>query len=112
MKRIIFLFSFFALVSFTFAQNNSHIRYQSGYYKPSIGRFVQPHYKTNINNTNHDNFSTKGNINNFTGQSGYRARNYSIDVYNYGSNKTIYNGLRGGQYYYNNFGNRIYVPRR
>lgn len=41
-----------------------------GYYKPSSGRYVQPHYKTSPNKTKSDNWSTKGNVNPFTGKKG------------------------------------------
>ncbi len=41
-----------------------------GYYKPSTGSYVAPHYKTTPNRTKLDNFSTKGNINPYTGKKG------------------------------------------
>jgi hypothetical protein len=41
-----------------------------GYIKPSTGRYVAPHYKTTPNKTKFDNFSTKGNVNPFTGKKG------------------------------------------
>ena len=81
-------------------------------YSRSNGTYVQPHVRTMPNNTNWDNFSTKGNYNTFTGSTGYRAKDYSIDAYNYGSGRTIYTGSRGGQYYYNSKGNKTYVPKR
>ena len=112
MKRLIFLFSFLAMASFVSAQTYSGTRYQSGYYKPSTGTYVQPHYKTNANSTNWDNFSTQGNYNPYTGSAGSRARDYSSDAYNYGGGNTIYTGSRGGQYYYNSNGNKTYVPKR
>lgn len=112
MKKLIFLFGFLAIASFASAQTNSSTRYQSGYYKPSTGTYVQPHYKTNNNSTNHDNYSTKGNTNSYTGQSGSRAKDYSSGAYNYGSGQTIQTGPKGGQYYYNSNGNKTYVPKR
>ena len=39
-------------------------------------------------------------------------RDYSSDAYNYGSGRTIYQGSKGGQFYYNNNGTRTYVPKR
>lgn len=87
------------------------VRYQQGYTK-SNGTYVQGHFKTNINGTNHDNFSTRGNYNTYTGTSGSRARDYSSGAYNYGSGRSIHTGSRGGQYYYNSNGNRTYVPKR
>ncbi len=41
-----------------------------GYYKPSTGAYVMPHYKTTPNKTKIDNFSAKGNYNPYTGKSG------------------------------------------
>ena len=41
-----------------------------GYYKPSTGRYVAPHYKTTPNRTKFDNFSTKGNYNPYSGKRG------------------------------------------
>ena len=83
----------------------------SGYTR-SNGTYVQSHVRTMPNNTNWDNFSTKGNSNPFTGSTGYRARDYSSGAYNYGTGHTIHTGSRGGQYYYNSNGNKTYVPKR
>ncbi len=44
-----------------------------GYYKPSTGRYVAPHYKTTPNRFKFDNFSTKGNYNPYTGKRGYTS---------------------------------------
>lgn len=90
---------------------SSSVRYQSGYTK-SNGTYVQPHYKTKNNNTNTDNFSTKGNYNPYNGTTGSRAKDYSNDAYNYGKGKTIQTGPKGGQYYINSNGNKTYVPKR
>ena len=90
---------------------NSSVRYQQGYYR-SNGTYVSGHYKTNSNRTNHDNYSTSGNRNTFTGSYGSRARDYTPKAYNYGSGRTIYTGSRGGQYYINSNGNKTYVPKR
>ena len=90
---------------------NSSVRYQSGYTRKD-GTYVQGHYKTTNNGTNHDNYSTRGSVNSFTGSTGSRARDYSSDAYNYGAGRTIYTGSRGGQYYINSRGNKVYVPKR
>ncbi|MDP3769976.1 MAG: hypothetical protein Q8R40_03515 [bacterium] len=42
-----------------------------GYYKPSTGSYVMPHYRTSPNSTRFDNYSTKGNYNPYTGEKGY-----------------------------------------
>ena len=83
----------------------------SGYTR-SNGTYVQSHVRTMPNNTNWDNFSTRGNSNPFTGSTGYRARDYSSSAYNYGAGHTIHTGSRGGQYYYNSNGHKTYVPKR
>lgn len=90
---------------------NSNVRYQSGYVR-SNGTYVSGHMKKVSNNTNWDNFSTRSNINTYTGAVGTRARDYSTDAYNYGSGRTIHTGSRGGQYYINSNGNKTYVPKR
>ncbi len=90
---------------------NSSVRSQSGYTR-SDGTPVRSHYKTNINETNLDNFSTKDNYNYTNGTTGTRAKDYSTDALNYGSGKTIYSGSKGGQYYINSKGNKTYVPKR
>ena len=92
-------------------ETNSNVRHQSGYIK-SDGTYVQPHYKTQSNSTNLDNFSTKDNYNSYNGKSGSRAKDYSNDAYNYGSGEQIQTGTRGGQYYINSNGNKTYVPKR
>lgn len=112
MKRILFIVGLIAAMGTAFSQTNSSYRYQSGYYRPSKGTYVQPHYKTNSNSTNWDNYSTKSNTNPWTGTSGYRARDYSSGANNYGSGRTIYTGPRGGQHYYNSNRNKTYVPKR
>lgn len=85
--------------------------YQNGYTRKD-GTYVNGHYKTRSNNTNWDNYSTQGNVNPYTGEFGTRAKDYSLDAYNYGVGQTIYTGPRGGQYYINSNGNKTYVPKR
>jgi hypothetical protein len=87
------------------------VRYQDTYQR-SNGTIVTGHYKTESNNTNWDNFSTRGNTNIYTGQMGSTAMDYSSGALNYGSGQVITTGSRGGQYYINNNGNKTYVPKR
>jgi hypothetical protein len=111
MRPIVYLclsLAFLFNVSVAAAQTT---RYQNGYYR-SNGTYVRPHYKTVPNRTNRDNYSTQGNRNGYTGTYGSRARDYSAQSYNYGRGRTIYTGPRGGQYYYNSRGNKVYVPKR
>lgn len=90
---------------------NTNSTYVNGYTK-SNGTYVQGHYRSSKNSTNHDNYSTSGNYNPYTGSAGSRAKDYSTGAYNYGSGNTIHTGSRGGQYYINSNGNKTYVPKR
>ena len=87
------------------------VRYQD-IYQRSNGTIVTGHYKTASNRTNWDNFSSRGNTNIYTGQTGSRARDYSSGALNYGSGQVIQTGSRGGQYYINSNGNKTYLPKR
>ena len=109
MKKIItFLFIAMMAVMETVAQGH---KYQRGYFRQD-GTYVTGHYKTRSDRTNHNNFSTSGNRNPYTGNAGHRARDYSNQAYNYGQGRTIHSGSRGGQYYYNSRGNKSYIPKR
>jgi hypothetical protein len=111
MKRII-LFSFFVLsLCYGISQVNFNSRNQNGYYKKN-GKYVKSHYKTQTNNTNWDNYSTKPNRNTYTGKKGYKAKDYSPAAKNYGKGRVITTGSKGGQYYINRKGNKTYVPKR
>ena len=50
-----------------FADASTRVR---GYYKPSTGSYVAPHYRSSPNSTRYDNYSTKGNSNPYTGKKG------------------------------------------
>jgi hypothetical protein len=94
---------------------SSSVNYNSTFvdsYTRSDGTFVQSHYKSMPNDTNWDNYSTIGNINPFTGTEGHRAKDYSAEALNYGKGHVIYQGEKGGQYYYNSTGLKTYVPKR
>jgi len=95
-------------VTGAFAQGQ---RYQRGYLRKD-GTYVTGHYKTRSDRTNHNNFSTTGQRNPYTGRNGHRAKDYSSRAYNYGRGRTIHTGSRGGQYYINSRGNKTYVPKR
>jgi hypothetical protein len=109
MKKVFLILFVTMLATSTFAQS---YRYQRGYVRKSTGTYVSGHYKTRSDRTNHNNFSTRGISNPYTGTRGYRARDYSNGAYNYGYGKTINTGSRGGQYYYNSKGNKTYIPKR
>ncbi len=99
----------FAIACASFGVNADE--YVDGYLKRD-GTYVAPHYRSAPNSTNHDNYSTNGNTNPYNGNSGSRARDYSAEAYNYGSGRSIQTGPRGGQFYYNDSGRKVYVPKR
>ena len=112
MKKLLFLLPFIFISGIVFSQTNTKTTYQQAYIKPSTGTYVQGHYKTVSNNTNRDNFSSTGNTNIYTGTAGTKAKDYSTQATNYCSEKTIYTGSKGGQYYINSNGNKTYVPKQ
>jgi len=85
--------------------------WQNGYTKKD-GTYVPGHYRTKPNSTTRDNMSSQGNTNPYTGKKGSRPNNYSPEASNYGGGKTIQTGKRGGQYYINDKGNKVYVPKK
>jgi antitoxin component YwqK of YwqJK toxin-antitoxin module len=70
MKKIILLITIVLSVINFYGQTNSKHTYVKDYYRKD-GTHVEGHYRTEKNNTNTDNFSTKGNTNPYTGQPGY-----------------------------------------
>jgi hypothetical protein len=78
---IIFLFLLF-LVSAVFAKDV----WVNGYYR-SDGTYVRGHYRSAPDGNPWNNYSTRGNINPYTGKPGYvdPYRSYSPDPYKYNS---------------------------
>lgn len=99
------------LLSLAFAAPASADTWVNGYFKRD-GTYVQGHMRSDPNSTNLDNYSTEGNTNPYTGSEGHRARDYSPEALDYGGGRTIYTGPRGGQYYINEYGRKVYVPKR
>jgi hypothetical protein len=56
----------------TIASAQVHVR---GYTR-SDGTYVAPHYRSSPNSTTSDNYSTRGNVNPYTGEAGTRDPNY------------------------------------
>jgi hypothetical protein len=108
MKNLMLSFIFIILAFAAFSQIQTFVNP----YTKKDGSTVQGYYKTAPNTTNLDNYSTQGNSNPVTGQIGTRARDYSSEAGNYGTGQTIQTGPRGGQYYYNENGNKTYVPKQ
>lgn len=60
-----------AFVAAAFGQQGNHqVR---GYTKRSTGTYVAPHRQTNPDRTQHNNWSTKGNTNPYTGKRGTKT---------------------------------------
>lgn len=71
MKKIIIFWTIFSLSTLSgLSQVNPNYHYVKGHVR-SDGVYVRGHYKTNSNQTNRDNYSTKPNFNPWTGESGY-----------------------------------------
>ncbi len=134
-KLILVVLPMFFVIS-TVAQTNSSHTYTNGYYR-SNGTYVQGHYKTSPNNTINDNFTTKPNVNPYTGQKGYIEPTYTTPSYNNSTYSTpsynnssystpsynnstystpsysvpVQTGPRGGNYYINGNGNKTYIKK-
>ncbi len=81
MKHIITIILIF-ITLLSFSQTNPNHVYVSGYYR-SNGTYVKGYYRTAPNSTNRDNFSTRGNVNPYTGEPGYiTPDNKGISTYN------------------------------
>lgn len=86
-KYLLLLLLFLSCLGFVFAQTNSkHVRV-SGYTRKD-GTYVQPYFRTAPNSTNRDNFSTKGNVNPYTGKPGWidpdsKYNTFYYDTYSY-----------------------------
>lgn len=106
MKRILLL-----VVGLLFGLAAIADTYVNGYYRKD-GTYVQGYYRTSPNSTTRDNYSSQGNVNPYTGDTGMRPNDYTPDAANYGAGRTIYTGPNGGQYYINDYGNKVYVPKR
>jgi hypothetical protein len=72
MKKLIFIL---LMCISSIAMADVHVR---GHYR-SNGTYVQPHYRSSPNGTTLDNYSTKGNVNPYTGQAG-TVDPYKIDA--------------------------------
>ncbi len=71
MKKIFLTLSLCLLCSTSFAKHTN----VKGYYR-SNGTYVQPHHRNGPNHTQYDNFSTKGNVNPYTGKEGTKYPYY------------------------------------
>ncbi len=63
------IFIFILIISFSFSFSVFADESVNGYYRKD-GTYVQPYHRSSPNNTENDNWSTKGNINPYTGKEG------------------------------------------
>jgi hypothetical protein len=84
MKKLLFGLILLLLIPFTIigqSRSSSDV-YVKGYVKKN-GTVVPGYYRSAPNNTNRDNFSTKGNINPYTGSKGHIEPDNNTRYYNY-----------------------------
>jgi hypothetical protein len=74
---------FLAVLALIFATATLADTRVKGYYKKN-GTYVQPHYRSSPNSTSNDNYSTKGNVNPYTGKEGTKIPE-PINQYGYPS---------------------------
>jgi len=67
MKPLIIVVTLLSLSATAFAD-----QYVRGYVRKD-GTYVQPHYRSSPNSSTYDNYSTRGNVNPYTGQRGYES---------------------------------------
>lgn len=79
MSKILFIFVLL-FVQVTFA-----VTHVNGYFRKN-GTYVQPHFRSDSNGTTLDNWSTKGNVNPYTGKEGTKNVYGSGSTYNSDSN--------------------------
>ncbi len=72
MKKVILVIAIIVSCFTTFAQGHHKVK---GYFK-SNGTFVQSHHRTNANYKVSDNWSTKPNVNPYTGKTGAKTYSY------------------------------------
>ena len=106
---LIFLFLWFGSI---FCQTNSHHVRVSGYTRKD-GSYVQPYFRTAPNSTNRDNFSTKGNVNPYTGKPGWiepdgKYNTFYYDTYTYNPNATTNQNANNKSLPYK-YKNRTYI---
>jgi len=88
-RKFLIALIFIMISTVSFAQVNPNYTYVHGYTK-SNGTYVKGYYRTVSNNTNRDNYSTRGNINPWTGERGtvepdhksYSKEATSLEVWN------------------------------
>lgn len=70
-KKLTFL-AILATSIFGFTASSFADVWVNGYYRSS-GTYVQPHYRSSPDSSTHNNWSSRGNYNPYTGKKGYRS---------------------------------------
>jgi len=113
MKKFILTIALAIFTVVTFAQTTT----VKGYVKKN-GTVVQSYTKTTPNYTKANNYSTKSNVNPYTGKTGTVKPVYTINPsysksstpnYSTYNGKTVMTGPKGGKYYTNSNGNKTYI---
>lgn len=71
MKNLVLIITTIAISGLSFAKNSHHVRS----YVKKDGTNVNSHRQTNPNHTQRDNWSSKGNVNPYTGKEGTKQVN-------------------------------------
>ena len=105
--KIVLLIFYLFINTLIYSQVNPNYHQVEGYYR-SNGTYVKPHYKTNPNSTNIDNYTTKPNINPHTGKKGYiepdNKYNYYQQTSPYNNSTTTNYNLNSTASFYTNYG--------
>ena len=107
MAKFIYLLLLITASLFIEAQVNPNNHYVNPYHRKD-GTYVPGHFRTNPNNTNRDNYSTRGNTNPYTGKPGWITpdnNTFNINSYNYNNYNNNQNYSNSGNY---NYGNSSY----
>ncbi len=103
MKKVLFTFGFMLITVISFSQTKQV--WVNGFTK-SDGTYVAGYYKTVSDNTATNNYSYQDNTNPNTGTQGTKSLYYNTTPT---ENRTLYTGSKGGTYYINSSGNKVYV---
>ena len=82
MSKFILIIAAAAICIFAQSQEVKAGNYVSGYFR-SNGTYVAPHYRSSANSNFYDNYSTKPNVNPYTGKTGTRVTPPSYRTYRY-----------------------------
>lgn len=95
MKKVVFLLGLsISMLLPTYSVAYARDIYVNGYTR-NDGSYVSPHYRTSPNSTRNDNYSTRGNINPYTGQEGTKPRDGYNSLGGFGGNSNSLGGFGG-----------------